>query len=310
MLQTKDGALHAAIHVKSDKAGKEYVSLDSPDQDAKNLEGTDAVLRGRSFSFKVPQLHGEYAGRVTDDGNVVEGTWKQHGGSMPLRFNKTPSDAPVPTAAQAGPVTLPELKAKLDAELKPLVENPALAGASDIGVAIGVFERGEQRVLTYGVAKEDSLFEIGSTTKTFTGLILSEMVVDKKVSLDTPVRELLPPGTVAKPAGPEITLLSLATHHSGMARMPDNFHPADPANPYADYTEKDLCAYIAKTGLALKPDAKFQYSNGFLIRSAIGITCSRLPAWTPVPQKQNREINRLKKLWTGRLTTNAPPSSL
>jgi CubicO group peptidase (beta-lactamase class C family) len=102
-------------------------------------------------------------------------------------------------------------------------------------VAIGVFERGEQRVLTYGVAKEDSLFEIGSVTKTFTGLILSEMVVDKKVSLDTPVRELLPPGTGAKPAGPEITLLSLATHHSGMARMPDNFHPADPANPYAEH---------------------------------------------------------------------------
>jgi CubicO group peptidase (beta-lactamase class C family) len=111
------------------------------------------------------------------------------------------------------------------------------------------------------VAKEDSLFEIGSITKTFTGLILSEMVVEKKLSLDTPVRELLPPGTVAKPDGPEITLLSLATHHSGMARMPDNFHPADPANPYADYTEKDLFQYVAKTGLALKPDAKFQYSN-------------------------------------------------
>ena len=263
VLQTKDGALHVVIHVMSDKAGKEYVSLDSPDQDAKNLEGTDAVLTGRNFSFKMPQLHGEYAGTVTEDGNSIAGTWTQQGSSLLLRFNKAPSDrAPtVPTTAAAAPLKLPELKAKLDAELKPLVENPALAGASGIGVAIGVFEHGEQRVLTYGVAKEDSLFEIGSITKTFTGLILSEMVVEKKVSLDTPVRELLPPGTVAKPAGPEITLLSLATHHSGMARMPDNFHPADPANPYADYTEKDLYQYIAKSGLALKPDAKFEYSN-------------------------------------------------
>jgi D-alanyl-D-alanine-carboxypeptidase/D-alanyl-D-alanine-endopeptidase len=262
ILQTKDGALHVAIHVKSDKGGKEYVSLDSPDQDAKNLEGADAVLSGRRFSFKVPQVHGEYAGTVTEDGKAIEGSWTQQGSSMPLRFDKTPSATPAPTApTAAAALTLTELKAKVDAELKPLVENPALAGASGIGVAIGVFERGEQRVLTYGVAKEDSLFEIGSITKTFTGLILSEMVVDKKVSLDTPVRELLPPGTVAKPAGPEITLLSLATHHSGMARMPDNFHPADPANPYADYTEKDLFEYIAKTGLALKPDAKFEYSN-------------------------------------------------
>jgi CubicO group peptidase (beta-lactamase class C family) len=263
LLQTKDGSLHVVIHVKSDKAGKEYVSLDSPDQDAKNLEGSDAVLSGRSFSFKMPQLHGEYAGKVTEDGKAIAGTWAQQGSSMPLRLTKAPSDPSAPTAstAPAAPLMLTELKAKLDAELKPMVENPALAGASGIGVVIGVFERGEQRVLTYGVAKEDSLFEIGSITKTFTGLILSEMVVEKKLSLDTPVRELLPPGTVAKPDGPEITLLSLATHHSGMARMPDNFHPADPANPYADYTEKDLFQYVAKTGLALKPDAKFQYSN-------------------------------------------------
>jgi serine-type D-Ala-D-Ala carboxypeptidase/endopeptidase len=263
LLQTKDGSLHVVIHVKSDKAGKEYVSLDSPDQDAKNLEGSDAVLSGRSFSFKMPQLHGEYAGTLTEDGKAIAGTWAQQGSSMPLRLTKAPSDPSAPTAstAPAAPLMLTELKAKLDAELKPMVENPALAGASGIGVVIGLFERGEQRVLTYGVAKEDSLFEIGSITKTFTGLILSEMVVEKKLSLDTPVRELLPPGTVAKPDGPEITLLSLATHHSGMARMPDNFHPADPANPYADYTEKDLFQYVAKTGLALKPDAKFQYSN-------------------------------------------------
>ena len=68
--------------------------------------------------------------------------------------------------------------------------------------------------------------------------------------LDEPIRELLPPGTVAKPNGPEITLLDLITHHSGLPRMPDNFHPADMANPYADYTLRDLYAYIAHMGSA------------------------------------------------------------
>jgi CubicO group peptidase (beta-lactamase class C family) len=87
------------------------------------------------------------------------------------------------------------------------------------------------------------------------------MVVDGKVTLTTPVRELLPTGTVSKPDGPEITLISLATHHSGMERMPDNFHPADPQNPYADYTDKNLYEFIAKRGLALKPNAQFEYSN-------------------------------------------------
>ena len=60
------------------------------------------------------------------------------------------------------------------------------------------------------------------------------MVEQGEVSFDEPVRQLLPAGVVTKPAGGEITLLDPATQHSGLPRMPDNFHPADPANPYAD----------------------------------------------------------------------------
>lgn len=45
--------------------------------------------------------------------------------------------------------------------------------------------------------KPDSIFEIGSITKTFTGLILSQMVEEGKVKFDDPVRTLLPPETVA-----------------------------------------------------------------------------------------------------------------
>jgi CubicO group peptidase (beta-lactamase class C family) len=163
--------------------------------------------------------------------------------------------------APLAPVSLTELKAKLDAELKPRIENPFLAGSKGIGVAVGIYDHGERKIFTYGVAKEDSLFEIGSITKTFTGLILSEMVLEKHVSLEMPLRELLPSGTVKKPDAPEITLLSLATHHSALARMPNNFHPKDPSNPYADYTEKDLYAYINNVGVATNPSARFAYSN-------------------------------------------------
>jgi CubicO group peptidase (beta-lactamase class C family) len=118
-----------------------------------------------------------------------------------------------------------------------------------------------RRVFAYGTAKPDSLFEIGSVTKTFTGLILARMVEQGKVQLSEPVRELLPPETVDKPAGSEITLLDLATHHSGLPRMPGNFHPADKANPYADYHAADLYEYLAKHGLRKPADAAFLYSN-------------------------------------------------
>src|SRR5262249_57325843 len=93
------------------------------------------------------------------------------------------------------------------------------------GLAIGVWKDGERRVFIYGTAKPDSLFELGSISKTFTGLMLAQMVVQGKVRLDEPVRELLPPGTVTKPPDSEITLLDLATHHSGLPAMPDNMRP-------------------------------------------------------------------------------------
>ena len=91
--------------------------------------------------------------------------------------------------------------------------------------------------------------------------MLALMVVEGTVRLDEPVRELLPAGTVQKRAGPEITLLDLATHHSGLPRMPDNFHPADPDNPYADYGTQQLYEYLRRHGLRKPADATFVYSN-------------------------------------------------
>ena len=260
-LTSSVGLLHVALHVKSDKAGREYVTIDSPDQLTRNLAGEDVTFSGQSFRFTVPTAHhAQFSGTVS--GDTLEGSWKQDNLAESATVHLTHAALPAPAdSVAAAPMSLKELKARLDTELSPMLENPALAGDEGIGVSIGLFADGQQRILTYGAAKPESLFEIGSITKTFTGLILAEMVMEGKLTLQTPVRELLPPGTVAKHDGPEITLLSLATHHSGLARMPDNFHPADPANPYADYSEKNLYDYIAKVGLALNPKATFSYSN-------------------------------------------------
>jgi len=87
------------------------------------------------------------------------------------------------------------------------------------------------------------------------------MVEQAKVKLDEPVRDLLSPGTVTKRAGAELTLLDLATQHSGLPFMPDNLRPADPGNPFADYRATDLYALLAKHGLAKPEPPKFLYSN-------------------------------------------------
>jgi CubicO group peptidase (beta-lactamase class C family) len=137
----------------------------------------------------------------------------------------------------------------------------AFAPETGAGTVVGVLHHGVRRIFAYGTAQPDSIFEIGSISKTFTGLLLARMVAQEMATLDEPVRELLPRGTVDRPAGREITLLDLATHHSGLPSWPDNLKPADPENPLADYRVADLYAFLSKRGVARKPDVSFDYSN-------------------------------------------------
>jgi CubicO group peptidase (beta-lactamase class C family) len=150
-----------------------------------------------------------------------------------------------------------------------------------MGIVFGVVKHGERRVFAYGTAHPDSIYQIGSITKTFTGLLLAQMVIEGKVRLDEPVRELLPAGTVRKPAGREITLRDLATHRSGLPPMPDDFNPRrfpNPAVGYAGYHAADLYAYIARRGVAREADPPFVYSNlgfsllGEALRTQTGIS--------------------------------------
>ncbi|MBI4909175.1 MAG: beta-lactamase family protein [Acidobacteria bacterium] len=159
------------------------------------------------------------------------------------------------------PVPLRDIQSVMDGDLRQAITSGTIAPGTGAGLSIGVLQRGERRVFAYGSAKSDSLFQIGSISKTLTCLMLARMVSEGAVRLDQPVRELLPSGTVAKPEGREITLLDLATHTSGLPRMPSNFRPADRSNPYADYDRQRLYAYLAKQGVAKPPEAMFLYSN-------------------------------------------------
>ena len=160
------------------------------------------------------------------------------------------------------PVDLDKMQAVLDADLAPALANGQLAPATGGGVTIGVSEHGKRHVFTYGAVKADSVFEIGSVTKTFTGLVLAQMVAQKKVRLDEPVRALLPAGTVAAPAsGAEITLVDLSAQRSGLPRLPDNLKPADLNNPSADYDAKLLYSFLGSHGVGLPAKPEVGYSN-------------------------------------------------
>ncbi len=266
-LEAGSAELRIQVQVTSDR-GKEYCTLDSLDQGAMGLPCDKAEFDGsrNHFSFEVPVVKGRWWGTLAKDGNELDGTWSQ-GQDLPLRMTRQTvalvAKAPEPLKydSTSGPVPLADLKAVLDRDLVAALKDGALAPATNGGVAIGVVQHGVRRIFTYGPVKGDSIFEIGSISKTFTALILAQMVAQHKVRFDEPVRELLPPGTVAKPAGAEITLLDLATQQSGLPRMPDNFHPVDLQDPYADYRPATLYEFIAKHGVSKPADARFNYSN-------------------------------------------------
>jgi serine-type D-Ala-D-Ala carboxypeptidase/endopeptidase len=260
-LHTGGPSLRLQLHLHQD-AGKWTCSLDSLDQNAIGIPCT-VVSATNPITIDVPAVHGKWSGSLT--ANTLDGTWTQNA-ALPLTFERQSSLAkPRPVAqpdAALPPADANSIKAILDKDLAASLATGALAPSTHAGVTIGVVTRGQRNIFTYGIAKPDSIFEIGSISKTFTGLILAQMVEQKSVQLSEPVRELLPSGTVAKPASEaEITLLDLSDQHSGLPRLPDNFAPANPANPYADYDTKRLYAYIAKHGVALPPNASFAYSN-------------------------------------------------
>ena len=262
-LATEPNRLRIQITTRSDEAGQEFCSLDSLDQHATGLPCTNVAFDGHTFSFDVPTVGGRWAGTLSPNGNALKGTWMQ-GGPMTLDFDRQTralTVTPIPFDAAIAPVPVAELGQVLASDLATALKSGALKAGTGAGVSIGVVQHGVQKIFAYGAAQPDSIYEIGSITKTFTGLILSQMVLQGKVRLDQPVRELLPAGTVAKPNGEEIELVDLSTQHSGLPRMPANFNPADNANPYADYGTAALYSYMSQHGVAKPSHAPFLYSN-------------------------------------------------
>jgi CubicO group peptidase (beta-lactamase class C family) len=139
-----------------------------------------------------------------------------------------------------------------------------------VGIAVGVLDDSGARVIGHGrVAKDraevpdgDTIFEIGSITKVFTSVLLADMIERGEVKPDDPVEKYLP-DTVKVPSrnGKKITLLDISMQHSGLPRMPENFKPKEPSNPYADYSSEKLYEFLNGYTLPRDPGEKYEYSN-------------------------------------------------
>ena len=167
------------------------------------------------------------------------------------------------------PVSAPAQPAAVDSV------GAALATGHDGGVVIGWLDG--DRTGTRGFGRVDStgtrptartLFEIGSITKTFTGLLLADAIERGHVDATTPVRTLLPDSVAWRSADsvetpvPTMTLQHLATHRSGLPRLPSNLHAATrPTDPYAAYGDSALYAFLDGYTLPRPPGTQYEYSN-------------------------------------------------
>ena len=142
-----------------------------------------------------------------------------------------------------------------DAEIRKILVDRIDGQKQSVGIVVGVIEPSGRRVVSYGkLAKDDprplngdTVYEIGSITKVFTSLLLADAVERGEVALTDPVGEV--PARQGEGAGARRPLdhagRTWRRRRSGLPRMPTNFSPKDPANPYADYSFEHMYAFLS-----------------------------------------------------------------
>ena len=171
-----------------------------------------------------------------------------------------------------------------------------------VGLSMAVYLHGEVRFYNYGTVSKTvparptrrTLYEIGSITKTFTGVLASKAVLDGRMTLDGDFRAYLgAPYPNLEKDGKPITLRTLSAHTSGMPRdIPDNsdlFKNPDfntlPAQLIARERGYDKARYLRQlhqVTLASVPGNSFNYSNigtklvGFGLERVYGESYDRL----------------------------------
>src|SRR6185436_11030022 len=140
----------------------------------------------------------------------------------------------------------------------------------NVGIVVGIVDEHGSHVVSCGKMDNgtdqevngDTLFDIASITKPFTGLLLQDMIERGEMQLDDPVAKyLLSSVRMPTRGGKEITLLHLVTHTSGLPHIADNLNPKRVDNPFADYTVEELNAFLSGYKLTHDPGTKFEYSS-------------------------------------------------
>ena len=157
------------------------------------------------------------------------------------------------------------------------VQGVGLVGAVVDVDRVRVGAAGTRRAGTDLVPTADTLVEYGSITKTFTALLLADAVLRRELALADPVEAVLPDGlTLRDRAGSPLTWADLATHRSGLPRLPGNLRDPTGADPY-DYSRTELWTFVRGWKPERARDEQWAYSNlGYgLLAEALALRAGR-----------------------------------
>ncbi|MGB8165843.1 MAG: serine hydrolase domain-containing protein, partial [Nitrososphaeraceae archaeon] len=146
-----------------------------------------------------------------------------------------------------------------------------IVNKSKAAIAIGFVDPDGTKIFSFGnmstahniPVNQNTFFNIGSITKTFTTLLLADMVKQGIVNLNDPVEKFLPPSVkVPQFNGKKITLEDLADHTSGLPEWPSNVwlnNTVGDINP--NYNVTQLYQALSDTKLTREPGSEVQYSS-------------------------------------------------
>ena len=153
------------------------------------------------------------------------------------------------------------------------------------GVAFIIHHQGHTYHFNFGVMNEkkqqpidnETIFEIGSVTKTFTGVLLGIAVVQEKIKLSQTIKNFLPNDLKEKdlPVN-QLTFKELATYTSGLPKNPGNYRKG------RSYHQQQLWAFLKNWHPHYEPGKYYRYSNlsfgllGYVIAASAGVDYSAL----------------------------------
>lgn len=255
-IQLPGTALQIRIDFKSAGAAWQ-ATIDIPQQGAQGLPLQAVRVAASQVHFELPAGPGlaVFDGKL--EGNTISGNFSQAGQTFPFSIERKAASAPAPAATST-----PAAKPSLDG-LDEFVTQ-AMKDWKVPGLAIAVVQ-GDQVILLKGYGYRDlekqlpvtpnTLFAIGSITKSFSVTTLGMEMDEGKVDWDKPVRDYLPTFKLYEPVLTEqVMIRDLITHRTGLPRHDLVWYSSD-------FSREDLLRRLQYLEPSKPLRTTFQYNN-------------------------------------------------